>query len=59
MEYEIELKGDSSSDYKLVWTDFWRAGLADVQKGASSHALPFRYREKTELEVIPVAAGAQ
>jgi len=57
VEYEIELKGDSSREYRLVWTDVWRFGLAEVQTGRAKHALPFRYREKTELEVIPVGAS--
>lgn len=54
VEYEVELKGDTSTRYQLIWTDIWRSGTAELQKGRGTEVLPFRYREKTELEVVAV-----
>jgi len=54
MEYQIELSGDIRSQYRLVWTDIWRKGIVEFTHERTTHLAPFRFRERTELEVVPV-----
>jgi hypothetical protein len=54
--YEIDLSGDKSNQYRLIWTDVWRKGLVEIQNGNETAVLPFRFRERTELEVIAINA---
>jgi hypothetical protein len=52
--YEIDLSGDRSNQYRLIWTDVWRKGLVQLQNGNETTVLPFRFRERTELEVVSI-----
>ena len=53
VEYEVELNGDKSGRYWLIWTDVWQQGVVEFQYQGSTHTLPFQFRERTELEVLP------
>ena len=52
--YEIELNGETSSQFKLIWTDVWRKGTAQFTHNGETHFAPFRFKEQTELEVVPL-----
>ncbi len=52
--YEIRLNGETSSQFKLVWTDVWRKGTAQFTYKGVTRFAPFRFKEQTELEVIPL-----
>jgi hypothetical protein len=54
VEYEVELSGDRSDRYKLIWTDVWRKGTVQFQQGGTTQVSPFRFRERAELEVISI-----
>ncbi len=54
VEYEVELNGSASTSYKLVWSDIWRSGTVQVEANHKMHAIPFEYRDRSELNVIPV-----
>jgi hypothetical protein len=54
IEYEIELSGDVTNSYALIWTEMWRRGFAEIQDGSHITKTPFRYRERAELEVKPL-----
>lgn len=53
IEYEVTLDGNKSNTYDLLWQDIWRNGTATWKQDGNSYGVPFRYRERTELEVIP------
>ena len=53
IEYEIELSGEKNNLYRLIWTDVWRKGYVKLQDEAFEK-LPFRFRERAELEVLPI-----
>ena len=55
VEYEVEIDGEKGCRYRLIWTDIWRKGIAEFSHGSATHMAPFRYRERSELEVVPVA----
>lgn len=58
ISYEIELSGAQATKYQLAWTDVWRQGSAAIAAGANPatpQAVPFRFRERAELEVLPIA----
>lgn len=59
VEYEIEIDGQKCSQYRLTWTDIWRKGTTEFQHGSATHMVPFRYRERSELEVMPVESKAR
>lgn len=59
MEYEVQLNGSVHNSYLLVWTDIWSVGTAHTMKGIMSYDFPFQYREKTELDVIPLQEDAE
>jgi hypothetical protein len=54
IEYEVELNGNKSQGYKLVWMDVWRQGKVELETKDGKHSIPFEYRERSELDVIPV-----
>jgi len=54
IEYEVELNGERYNQYKLAWTDIWRKGVVEFQQNNTTQVFPFRFREQTELEVIPI-----
>ncbi len=54
IEYEVQLKGENSSRYELIWTDIWRTGVVEIRQGKMSGTLPLHYCEHTEIEVIPL-----
>ena len=54
VEYEVELDGEKGLRYRLQWTDIWRNGTAEFLHGGVTHQTPFRYRERSELAVLPV-----
>jgi len=56
MEYEVELNGEKSNRYQLVWVDIWRKGFAELIQGNQTQVVPFQFRELTELRVIPVSS---
>ena len=53
VSYEIELNGLTSTKYKLVWTDIWQQGTVKIP-GEKYGDIPFRFRGRTELEVLPL-----
>ncbi|HWQ70232.1 MAG TPA: hypothetical protein VN494_09855 [Patescibacteria group bacterium] len=59
VEYEIEIDGEKCSQYRLTWTDIWHKGTTELQHGGATHMVPFRYRERSELEVAPVEPKAR
>jgi hypothetical protein len=54
LEYEVALNGETSTRYRLIWTDMWRKGVAEFQIGYRTQVLPFRFREWTKLDVYPI-----
>lgn len=52
IDYEIGLSGDNSESYTLVWADFMRRGIVEIREGEKTTELPFRCRERTELQVV-------
>lgn len=52
IEYEVELNGDKSNKYKLVWIDIWQKGIVEFQNNTLT-AIPFQFRERSELTVAP------
>lgn len=59
IEYEIELKGEASSEYRLVWTDIWRKGTAEFEHEHTTYLVPFRYKQRAELDVVPLGASRE
>lgn len=53
VEYEVELNGKDNQKYELIWTDVWFVGSATIFQMGKTHILPFKFREHTELEIIP------
>jgi hypothetical protein len=51
MEYEIELNGEMSNRYTLIWTDIWLVGNTEIQQNNTTRILPFQFHEYSELEV--------
>jgi hypothetical protein len=58
VEYEVEIDGDQSSSYSLRWTDIWCKGAAEFMQGGAIRRVPFRYRDRSELEVLAVTSGS-
>jgi hypothetical protein len=58
VEYEVEIDGEKGRQYRLKWTDIWRKDTAEFRHGGATHMAPFRCRERSELEVVPVAQGS-
>jgi hypothetical protein len=54
VEYEVELRGDVSTKFLLVWTDIWRSGVVHFSELGKNRSLPFKFRERTELDVQPM-----
>ncbi|MFM6025140.1 MAG: hypothetical protein ACKPER_19790, partial [Dolichospermum sp.] len=52
LEYEVELSGDNACEYSLIWTDVWCTGTIEFTTNEITQVLPFRFRERSELEVI-------
>ena len=52
LEYEVELSGDNACEYSLIWTDVWCTGTIKFTTNVITQVLPFRFRERSELEVI-------
>jgi hypothetical protein len=53
VSYEIELSGAKATRYQLIWTDVWRQVLVSLPEYRDT-IIPFRFRESTELNVLPV-----
>jgi len=53
VEHQITLSGDKSQNYRLVWADFVRSGIVEINAKGNRTALPFNWRERTELQVVP------
>jgi hypothetical protein len=54
IEYEVELNGNQNSSYSLTWEDVWQFGHVEIQQDArGTQVLPIRFRESTELHVLP------
>ena len=53
IEYEVELDGQVSSQYSLIWSDVWCKGVIEVPNNNVTQLVPFRFREHSELEVTP------
>jgi hypothetical protein len=53
IEYEIELNGNQSKEYTLIWVDTLCKGSVEVLQGNKTELLPFEFREQTELQVKP------
>ncbi|MBE9246501.1 hypothetical protein IQ223_18950 [Microcystis aeruginosa LEGE 00239] len=56
IEYKVELNGEKSNRYKLIWIDTWRKGSVELREESTEaeskiYFLPFEIREKTELHV--------
>lgn len=54
IEYEVSLSGDKSEAYRLAWADLVRVGVVEIHEAGTRTVLPFRCRERTELDVVPV-----
>jgi hypothetical protein len=54
VEYEVEIVGENICRSQLKWTDIWRKGVAEFMHSGITRVAPFRYRERSELEVVPV-----
>lgn len=54
VEYEVEIDGQKGSQYQLQWTDVWRSGTVEFRLGGETCLTPFRYRDRSELEVWPL-----
>lgn len=57
IEYEIELNGEKSNRYKLIWIDTWRKGSVELREESiesQTHFIPFEIREKSELHVSAI-----
>lgn len=54
IEYDVTLSGDRSQSYKLIWSDLMRRGIVEIHKDGVATPVPFRCRERTELDVIPI-----
>lgn len=55
MEYEVELKGETCEQYQLSWSDIWRKGIVEFQHKGRTLFAPLRFRERAELDVVPLA----
>lgn len=57
IEYEIELNGEKSNRYKLIWIDTWRKGSVELREKSTeiqTYFIPFEIREKSELHVSAI-----
>lgn len=52
-EYEVEVDGRQAREHTLVWFDRWRTGTVCFHHSGETKKVPFRFREQTELEVVP------
>lgn len=59
IEYEVELNGEKSNRYELIWTDVWRKGVVEFQQKGQTRILPFQFRERAELQVAPLATASR
>jgi hypothetical protein len=55
VEYEVALNGQQSEQYELEWTDIWCKGIVEFENAGKTEVLPFRFQERTELEVKPTS----
>jgi hypothetical protein len=55
VEYTVQLNGEEARRYKLVWSDIWQGGTAEIVQGGRSSTAPFQLRVGTELDVKPVS----
>jgi hypothetical protein len=53
VEHEITLSGEKRQNYILSWTDFMRTGFVEVDARGTKKSVPFNWRERTELNVVP------
>lgn len=53
VEYEVELAGEKCSRYELKWIDIYRRGTVELQHKGASQMVPFKCKEKSQLEVMP------
>jgi hypothetical protein len=57
-EYQVELNGERANRYKLTWIDIWLTGVAEIRGAGRTGLLPFQFRERTELDVVPFDSQA-
>ena len=53
IEYEVEIDGNTHTEYSLIWTDTWRTGRIVFSENGRQASTAFRLRESTELHVLP------
>jgi len=53
IEHEITLNGAETQNYTLLWADFVRRGIVEINAHGAKSNLPFNWRERTELQVVP------
>lgn len=54
LEHKISLDGNKARQYKLVWYDKIRTGLAEFKVDNKSATVPFTFREWEDLDVIAI-----
>jgi len=54
VEHQITLSGEKKQNYVLSWTDFLRSGFVEVNSPEAKSRIPFTWRERTELNILPV-----
>ena len=57
IEYEIELNGEKSNRYKLIWIDTWRKGSVELREKSTeiqTYFIPFEFVKKGELHVSAI-----
>ncbi len=54
LEYEVKLSGEKASQYSLLWKDIWLKGIIECSEDNITEMIPFRFRERSELKVVPL-----
>lgn len=54
IEYEVELDGEQSNQYLLIWLDIWCKGFIEITLDGTTQFSPFRFREGSELCITSV-----
>lgn len=53
VEYEVELDGNQSASYTLLWIDSFCKGTIEYSHSNRINRVPFRFRTQTDLQVTP------